>query len=74
LLQVDPDGELVRTLEVYLDHQSSSTQAAADLRVHRNTVLNRVERIRSLLTVDLDDPDERLAVQLACRVVRLKTG
>jgi purine catabolism regulator len=35
-------------------------------------VLNRVERLRSLLTVDLDDPDERLAVQLACRVAKLK--
>jgi len=35
-------------------------------------VLNRIEKIRSLLTVNLDDPDERLAVQLACRVVKLK--
>jgi hypothetical protein len=74
LLQVDHDGELIRTLEAYLDRESSATLAAADLGVHRNTVLNRVERLRSLLTVDLEDPDERLAVQLACRVVKLKTG
>jgi hypothetical protein len=73
LLQVDHDGELTKTLEVYLDRESSATLAAGDLGVHRNTVLNRVERLRSLLTVDLDDPDERLAVQLACRVVKLKS-
>jgi hypothetical protein len=72
LLTVDSDGELLLTLESYLDHESSATQTAAYLSVHRNTVLNRLERLRALLTVDLDDPDERLAVQLACRVIKLK--
>lgn len=72
LLKADQDGELTRTLETYLDRESSATLTAAELGVHRNTVLNRLDRLRSLLTVDLDDPDERLAVQLACRVVKLK--
>lgn len=74
LLEADVDGTLLHTLEVYLDEESSATVAAARLGVHRNTILNRVERLRSLLTVDLDDPEERLAVQLACRVVKLKRG
>ena len=65
-------AELVRTLEAYLDCQSSATDTAARLGVHRNTVLHRVERLRQLLTVDFDDPDERLAAQLACRLVRLE--
>lgn len=68
----DHDGELIRTLEAYLDNQSSPTETANQLGIHRNTVLNRIEKLRSLLTVNLDDPDERLAVQLACRVVKLK--
>ena len=72
LLAADTDGSLLQTLECYLDSESSATLAAAALDVHRNTILNRVERLRSLLTVDLDDPEERLAVQLACRVIRLK--
>lgn len=72
LLNQDHDGSLIQTLEVYLDEESSATMAASRLGVHRNTILNRVERLRGLLTVDLDDPDERLAVQLACRVVKLK--
>ena len=72
VLAVDPGGELLMTLETYLDSESSATLAAAELSVHRNTVLNRVDRLRSLLTVNLDDPDERLAVQLACRVVKLR--
>lgn len=74
LLTHDIDGSLLQTLEVYLDEESSATLAATRMGVHRNTILNRVERLRSLLTVNLDDPDERLAVQLACRVVKLKRG
>ena len=74
LLVSDVDGTLLHTLEVYLDEESSATMAATRLRVHRNTILNRIERLKTLLTVDLDDPEERLAVQLACRVIRLKRG
>jgi hypothetical protein len=70
----DADGQLLTTLETYLDFESSATLTAASLGVHRNTVINRVERLRTLLTVDLDDPEERLAVQLACRVAKLKDG
>lgn len=74
LLEHDPDGTLLETLEIYLDEESSATLAAARLKVHRNTILNRLERLRALLTVDLDDSEERLAVQLACRVIKLKRG
>lgn len=72
LLDQDGDGGLLHTLEVYLDEESSATLAAARLQVHRNTILNRIERLRGLLTVNLEDPEERLAVQLACRVIKLK--
>jgi DNA-binding PucR family transcriptional regulator len=30
-------------------------------------VTNRLRSITELLSVDLDDPDQRLALQLACR-------
>ena len=69
----DGDGQLLATLETYLDSESSATLTAAALGVHRNTVINRVERLRTLLTVNLEEPEERLAVQLACRVAKLKT-
>lgn len=72
VLKSERADELVETLETYLDCESSATMAAARMRLHRNTVINRIERLRSLLTVDLEDPDERLAVQLACRVIKLE--
>lgn len=69
LVAADPTGELVRTLRRYLDQESSPTETAAVLGVHRNTVMQRLDRIRALLPVDLDDPDDRIAVHLATRAV-----
>lgn len=65
------DGELMRTLEVYLDHESSPTVTADMLGVHRNTIMNRLFRIKSALAADLDDVDQRLAIQLACKAFNL---
>ena len=71
LTSEDPGGELLRTLQTYLDCQSSATSAAAALGVHRNTVMKRVDRIAGTLNVNLHDPDQRLALQLVVRMHRL---
>ncbi|WP_037365934.1 PucR family transcriptional regulator [Nakamurella lactea] len=65
LRAADPSGELVHTLRCYLDNESNTSATAAILGLHRNTVLHRLGRIRSLLLADLDRPEERLAVHLA---------
>lgn len=57
----------IRTLQVYLDEQGSVVRTARALYLHRNAVTYRIKRIAELLEVDLEDPDERLALQLACR-------
>ena len=64
------DGQLLRTLAVYLDEESVTSTAAVRLKVHRNTVAQRINRVEQLLGVSLLNPDERLAVHLACRAVR----
>lgn len=64
------DGQLLRTLAVYLDEESVTSSAAVRLKVHRNTVAQRINRVEQLLGVSLLNPDERLAVHLACRAVR----
>jgi len=59
--------ELLRTLRVYLDQQSSLVDTAAVLGVHRNTVAGRITRLQELVSVDLGTPDGRLAALLAVR-------
>ena len=71
LIREDADGVLLRTLQAYLDCQSSATSTAATLGVHRNTVMKRIDRIAETLNVNLHDPDQRLALQLVVRMHRL---
>jgi sugar diacid utilization regulator len=57
----------IRTLAAYLDEQGSIIRTAQRLHLHRNAVANRLKGITELLEMDLNDPDQRLALQLACR-------
>lgn len=71
VLEMDHEGDLLETLEAYLDASCSTTGAAHRLGVHRNTVSNRVRRVTDVLGIELDDPETRLSLQLACRVLRI---
>jgi sugar diacid utilization regulator len=64
----------VRTLHVYLDEQGSLLRCAQRLHLHRNAVGYRVRQIRERIGADLDDPDQRLALQLACRARLFGSG
>jgi purine catabolism regulator len=66
--------ELARTLGAYLDRESSTSATANHLGVHRNTVFDRVERAQRLLGVQLANADDRLVLQLACRVLGFGAG
>lgn len=57
-----------RTLLSYLGHRNSLGMAGRELNLHPNGVAHRIKRIKAALDVDLDDPDTRFAVELACRV------
>ena len=57
--------DLFRTLELYVACGGNSVQTAQRLRTHRNTVLYRLERLETLLGVDLRDPQARFVLQLA---------
>jgi hypothetical protein len=61
------NADLARTLETYLDLESSATSTAARLGIHRNTVVKRLNKIEELLGANLADPEVRLALHLACR-------
>lgn len=68
----DQGGEhLLTTLHTYLECRGSVMVTAQTLGVHRNTVTSRIQQIRELLEVDLDDPSQWLALQVACRAVGL---
>ncbi|MUH52444.1 MAG: hypothetical protein F2789_14680 [Actinobacteria bacterium] len=59
--------QLLETLTTYLDFQSSTTQTAEALHIHRNAVRYRIRRAFELLNLDEGDPEQRLFLHLACR-------
>ena len=54
--------DYVDTLYAWLRHHGDPRAAADELRIHRNTLRYRMTRIAELVSVDLDDPDVRLAL------------
>ncbi|MEU6380085.1 PucR family transcriptional regulator [Streptomyces sp. NPDC046909] len=70
-------SDLVRTLEVHLRNGCSPTRTAALLHIGRQSLYQRLERIESLLGLEIGDPDllgELLAAACAHRVVRGRAG
>jgi hypothetical protein len=63
------DQRTVTTLRALVDHPSPADAAAA-LGVHRNTVLYRARVIEQRTGWDLRDPDLRLALAIAVRLVQ----
>lgn len=71
LFEIDRTGQLVETLEVYLDSVGDPSAAAKALNVHRTTLYYRLNRITEQTGMDLRDGGERLAVHLGLKVARL---
>ncbi len=61
----------LETLTAYFAHNGNLSQTAEALFLHRNTLLYRMDRIREISGLDLDNPETRLSVQLALRAYRL---
>ncbi|MBC8099061.1 MAG: helix-turn-helix domain-containing protein [Armatimonadetes bacterium] len=68
---VRKQGDLVRTLNGFFEANGNLAKAAADLDVHRNTLVYRLERISELTGLDLNDADNRLILHLALKVQRV---
>jgi GAF domain-containing protein len=63
--------DLIATLQAYFQVGSSPARAAEALRVHVNTVTQRLDRVSRLLGKDWSSPERALEVQLALRLQRL---
>jgi hypothetical protein len=61
--------ERLSTLRAVLDHGAAG-EAAAALGIHRNTLAYRVRNLEALTGWDLGDPDLRLALSVAVRIVQ----
>ncbi len=71
LLALENANEFIHTLEAYFEHNGNLSQTAEALFLHRNTLIYRMERIAAITNLELDKPENRLALQLALRIYRM---
>lgn len=61
----EKETDLSRTLECYLNCEQNAATASERMFIHRSTFFRRLEHIRELTNVDLDDPQEVLYLRLS---------
>ncbi len=64
-------SDLVTTLRVCLESNLNVSEAAERLHVHRNTLLYRLRRVEEISGWNLENPDSRLALHLAVKLLDL---
>ncbi|MEI6777691.1 MAG: helix-turn-helix domain-containing protein [Chloroflexales bacterium] len=64
-------ADLMKTLEAYFSHLGNLRATSESLHVHRNTLLYRIERIKEISGMDLDNSEEHFALWLALRAHRV---
>jgi sugar diacid utilization regulator len=67
-------SELLDTLELYLEHGGNIKDTSELLGVHRNTLTQRIERIQSLCSINVEQYCNRLALLAAIKIHRLRAS
>ncbi|HZR42364.1 MAG TPA: GAF domain-containing protein [Ktedonobacteraceae bacterium] len=66
--------DLLDTLETYLECAGNLTKTSDRLFVHRNTLIQRLERLQSLCDIDLGERSNWLTLQVAIKVYKLRNS
>src|SRR5712692_4092401 len=66
--------DLLDTLETYLECAGNLTKTSGRLFVHRNTLIQRLERLQSLCDIDLQERSNWLTLQVAIKVFKLRSS
>lgn len=76
ILQYDNKGQnqgtLLKTIKVYFECNCNVKETADRMFLHYNTVIYRLDRIKTELGFHLDDPEVRLQLQLAIKLNQIK--
>lgn len=63
------DRELVETLYLYLNRMKNAETVSARLHIHKNTLFYRINKIKQLLGIDLDNGDDILRILFSFKVL-----
>lgn len=63
--------ELVKTLEAFFENNGNLKKMSDALFTHYNTVLYRIQRINEITNMSLEDPSDRLNLEIALKIKQL---
>lgn len=69
----EQNGELLPTLEAFLNAGGQRSAAAEELNIHRNSLAYRLRRIEDVLDLDPTAPDHQAELTIALRAHRLRS-
>lgn len=74
LVEYDRQNEtnMVETLDCYFACKCNVSETAKALYIHRNTLIYRIEKIKTILGRDLKNSEERLLLQLGLRIYQVQ--
>lgn len=72
LMRYDKENNtmLYETLDVYLKNERNAVRTAKELFIHRSTLFYRLDRIKKLVNLDLDDPNIRLYLEISYQMLQ----
>lgn len=65
------NSNLVETLDAFFENHTNLSETAKALYIHRNTLQYRMDRVSQIAGFDLQNPERRLAMQLALKAYKL---
>jgi purine catabolism regulator len=66
------ESDLLKTLQVFLECNGNASKAAKELFIHYKTILYRLERIKEITQLNLEDNKNRLELEMGLKMLRLK--
>ena len=66
-----PDIDYIRIIEEYIGCQFNVSKTAKSLYVHRNTIMNHLNKMKGLLLFDIEQPENMTKLQLGLHAMRL---
>ncbi len=62
------NSEFAKTLKVYLTEKGNNMQIAAALHIHQNTLLYRLNKIKEIIDMDINNENDKFALMLAIEI------
>ncbi|MBB6216898.1 purine catabolism regulator [Anaerosolibacter carboniphilus] len=71
LYDKEKDSELVKTLQMYFQCGGNLKKISEEMYTHYNTIIYRIQRIKEITNIDLEEPNGRLNLQVALKIFEL---